>query len=88
MTRSLLLSENCRLVDVGRSLSDERTGLSFADSELSHFTRVALYSLRADRTENPDPLLVSTNHTENISCGSNWFIRNITPRTSHVTPTE
>jgi hypothetical protein len=28
-TRFLLLSDSCRFVDVGRSLSDERTGLSF-----------------------------------------------------------
>jgi hypothetical protein len=51
-------------------------------------TRVALYSLRAHRTENPDPLVVSVDRTENISYGSYCCVRNITLRTSHVTPTE
>jgi hypothetical protein len=51
-------------------------------------TRVVLHSLRADRTENPVPLLVSTDRTENISRGSNCCVRNITLRTSHVTPTK
>jgi hypothetical protein len=53
-----------------------------------NITRVALYSLHADRTENPVPLLVSTDCTKNISCGSYCCVRNIPPQTSHVTPTE
>jgi hypothetical protein len=45
---------------------------SFGNS-LPNITIVALYSLRADRTKCTVPLLVSTDHTENISCGSQWM---------------
>jgi hypothetical protein len=51
-------------------------------------TRVVLYSFRADCTENPVPLLVNTNHRENVSCGSYCCVRNIMLRTSHVTPSQ
>jgi hypothetical protein len=39
-------------------------------------------------TETPVVLLVGTDRTENISHGSYCCVRNITPRTSHVTPSE
>jgi hypothetical protein len=44
--------------------------LSSFGTELLNITKVALYNLRADRTENPAVLLVSADRTENISRGS------------------
>jgi hypothetical protein len=40
------------------------------------------------RTENTVLLLVSADRTESISRGSYCCVRNITSKTSHVTPTE
>jgi hypothetical protein len=53
-----------------------------------NITRVALYSLRVDRTENPIPLLVSIDRRGNVSHGSYCCVRNITPKTSHVALTD
>jgi hypothetical protein len=68
-------------------LSSFGTELNYLELNYLEYYQSRVIASARQRTENLVVLLVSANHTENISRGSYCCVRDITPRTSHVTPT-